>query len=93
MANSDDAVTMHVDWAEGHSGPTEWVPASALEALAAEVRELRRDRARLDWVFANDDIAHINIKGAYDWDAVLNREELDAAMGGGEGEAKCESGS
>lgn len=52
-----------------------------VEALAAEVRELRKDKARRDWVFASG-YACVNVKGAYDWDSVRNREELDAVMGG-----------
>ena len=53
--------------------------AAMMEALAAEVRELRKDRARLDWILSN---GPIDVRAEDEWAVVETRAEIDAAMGG-----------
>lgn len=48
-----------------------------IEALAAEVRELRRDKARLDWLDMN-----VYISEDLGDESDLWRDAIDAAMGG-----------
>ena len=50
-----------------------------LREARERIAELERDRERLDLIFASKN-AVINVRGPYDWDAVANRYELDAAM-------------
>lgn len=50
-----------------------------LATLRAKVAELEKDRERLDWIFSNPFVV-INAKNAYDYDALCNRGEIDAAM-------------
>lgn len=41
---------MHVDWAEGADGPTEWVPAKLLADRDAEIERLRVELAAFEKV-------------------------------------------
>jgi hypothetical protein len=51
------------------------------DALAAEVRELRKDKARLDWVL-NDDFARYDPRQKEYIGLIEDREDIDAAMAG-----------
>lgn len=59
-----------------------------MDEMAAELRLLQKDRERLDWIFA-DPFAVLNVKGAYNYEEVEDRGQLDAARAsaaaGGEG--------
>lgn len=65
-----------------HGCQTLSVEARRLEAelatLRAKVAELEKDRERLDWIFA-DPFAVLNVKGAYNYEEVEDRGQLDAA--------------
>lgn len=52
---------------------------NTIDRLAAEVRELRKDRARLDWILSN---GPIDVRAEDEWAVVETRAEIDAAMGG-----------
>jgi hypothetical protein len=54
---------------------------SLVGALAAEVRELRKDKARLDWVL-NDDFARYDPRQKEYIGLIEDREDIDAAMAG-----------
>jgi hypothetical protein len=51
-----------------------------VEAIAAEVRELRRDKARLDWLIDNC-FSYKTTGTDRLGDLVEDREDIDAAMG------------
>ena len=53
--------------------------AHLIAALAAEVRELRRDKERLDWIL-NDDFARYDPYSKRYWYGLEARSEIDAMM-------------
>ena len=84
MANSDDVLTRAERWLAldplNGDGSDGYHTTPLIRALAAEVRELRRDRARLDWMLFHGVMV---MTSPEIW---CDRAEIDAAMGGGEGE-------
>jgi hypothetical protein len=84
MANSEDVLERAESWLRHDAKePPAWLVAR----LADMVRELRRDRARLDWLGKQSEPSW-SLFGSATWqsDPCL-RDAIDAAMGGGEGEA------
>ena len=86
MANSEDVLEMAKRTIESCPAPRRVCGScGAIETLAAEVRGLRRDRARLDWL---ETCQSINTGRENRYEVIsTTRTQIDAAMGGGEGGA------
>lgn len=82
MANSEDVLERAERWLRHDAKePPAWLVAR----LAAEVRELRRDRARLDWL--ESEMERDGNHSLFRQNMPITRAAIDAAMDGGEGEA------
>lgn len=87
MANSEDVLKRAERWLAldpmNGDGSDDYHTTPLIRALAAEVRELRRDRARLDWLLKNGFVV-LNRNSIFPAQT-QHRYDIDAAMGGGEG--------
>ena len=61
-------------------GSNRTADAAMMEALAAEVRELRRDKARLDWMLSNPNVDVSFAQSSLAVAVLDTRHEIDAAM-------------